>query len=295
MGDSDKSKSPFSVDVGLKASLEVKTEIPKETTGRLIAALTDIIRPFTEARGLRGDQLRLQREDVLLEITKKARARADLEMIELHPVPNKMLVPFLEKASLESEDTEMQERWAALLLSASTSYHAQQLTFVDILSRLSSEELLMLEEVCLKDKDFPHLSYYSSPDKSNDKQARKHAHMLMVREYPDMDCEHAKVVFDEYERLTSLAYGKFMTGEVAYEKNKTLYPIPLLMAPEFRSLELLVRERLVDVQWLELSLPTGFGAPTLVVRYFYATSLGVSFVRDCAPRAKEIIARYENR
>jgi hypothetical protein len=69
--------SPISIDVGLKASLEVKTEIPKEETGRLVAALTDIIRPFTERRGLKADQIRLQREDVLFSIVKKALERAE--------------------------------------------------------------------------------------------------------------------------------------------------------------------------------------------------------------------------
>jgi hypothetical protein len=124
--------SPVSVDVGigLRANLEVKAEIPKEETGRLVAALTDIIRPFAERRGLKADQIRLQREDVLLEVVKKARLRAELEQIELHPIPTKMLVPFLERASLEDFDnTEMQARWAALLLSASNNYQARHLTF----------------------------------------------------------------------------------------------------------------------------------------------------------------------
>src|SRR6266853_1629328 len=94
-------KLPLSVDIGVKANLEIKAEVPKQSAGRLVDALTDIFRPFTEARGLKADQIRLQREDVLFEIAKKARARAVLEEVELHPVPTKLLVPFIEKASLE--------------------------------------------------------------------------------------------------------------------------------------------------------------------------------------------------
>jgi hypothetical protein len=46
---------PVNIDVGVKAEakFDVKTEIPAKSTGRLVDALTDIIRPFSEARGLK--------------------------------------------------------------------------------------------------------------------------------------------------------------------------------------------------------------------------------------------------
>jgi hypothetical protein len=75
--DERRGKPPVSVEVGLKAGLEVKAEIPEKSVGRLVDSLTDLIRPFTEARGLRADQIRLQREDILIEIAKKARLRAN--------------------------------------------------------------------------------------------------------------------------------------------------------------------------------------------------------------------------
>jgi hypothetical protein len=69
------SKVPVSFDVGLGAKAEIKaeikTEVPSEASGRFLEAITDIFRPFSEARGLRADQIRLQREDVLIEIAKK--------------------------------------------------------------------------------------------------------------------------------------------------------------------------------------------------------------------------------
>ena len=136
MGDEKPNSGPqLSVDVGIgfKATAEVKTEIPSEETGRLVSALVDMIRPFTEARGFKADRIRLQREDVMFEIAVKARRRAELEECPINPVPAKLLIPFMEKASLEGDDESMQERWAALLVSASKSYQATQLTFVDIL------------------------------------------------------------------------------------------------------------------------------------------------------------------
>jgi hypothetical protein len=137
-------KSPISVAIGLKAGLEVKAEIPKKSVGRLVDSLTDMIRPFAEARGLRADQIRLQREDILIEIAKKARTRADLEGVVINPLPIKMLVPFLEKASAEDTDGDMRDRWAALLFSASKEFHSRHLTFLDILGRLSSDEIKIL-------------------------------------------------------------------------------------------------------------------------------------------------------
>jgi Abortive infection alpha len=147
------------VGVGFKATAEIKTEIPSEVTGTLVSALLDTIRPFTEARGLKADQIRLQREDVLLAIAQKARRRAELEGFPINPVPPKLLIPYMEKASLEGDDESMQERWATLLVSASKSYQAQQLTFVDILSRLSSDELNLLEQICFSYERFPETSY----------------------------------------------------------------------------------------------------------------------------------------
>ena len=169
MGDDieNQKKAPISVDFGVKASLEVKAEIPPATTGRLVDALTDIIRPFTEKRGLKADQIRLQREDIALKIAKKARDRAEIEHIQLHPVPTKLLVPFFEKASLEDVNNEMQDRWAALLLSASKEYQATHLTFIDILSRMSSRELKFIEEVCFSYKSFPETIYPGGHFESN--------------------------------------------------------------------------------------------------------------------------------
>jgi Abortive infection alpha len=152
-------KVSFDVGVGVKATAEIKTEISSEVTGNLVSALVDIIRPFTEARGLKADQIRLQRQDILIEIASKARRRAELEEFPINPVPPKLLIPFMEKASLEGDDESMQERWATLLVSASKAYKARQLTFVDILSRLSSDEFNLIESICFSYENFPETSY----------------------------------------------------------------------------------------------------------------------------------------
>jgi hypothetical protein len=80
---SGSSERKVAVDIGLtaKASLEAKvsTEIPAQSSGRFLDAVTDIIRFFSERSGLKADQIRLQREDVLIEIARKARVRLEIE------------------------------------------------------------------------------------------------------------------------------------------------------------------------------------------------------------------------
>ena len=105
-------KSPISFDIGAKASLEIKAEVPKESAGRLVDAITDIIRGFSEKRGLSADLVRLERETVLYEIAKRTKARLELEDKPVRQLPNKLLIPFLEKASLEDcEDQILIEMW----------------------------------------------------------------------------------------------------------------------------------------------------------------------------------------
>lgn len=138
------------VDIGSPLSIkaEIKTEIPSGSSGRLLDALTDAIRPFTEGRGLKADIIRLQREDVLLEIAKKASERFALENRTPGQVPNKFLIPFLEKASTEGDEAELIQMWANLLVSASTEYNSSHVRFTSILAEMGAREVKMLERYC---------------------------------------------------------------------------------------------------------------------------------------------------
>jgi hypothetical protein len=127
--------------------MDIKTEIPKESSGRLIDALTDIIRPFTEKRGLKGDQIRLQREEVLIEIAKRARMRAAVEQIDVQPVPLKVLIPLLEKASNEELDSPLLDWWANLLVTEATPGATSRPYFADLMSRLGPREARLLERL----------------------------------------------------------------------------------------------------------------------------------------------------
>jgi hypothetical protein len=141
-------KSPISVDIGIGAKAEIRTEIPSSSAGRFLDALTDVFRPFSEKRGLRADQIRLQREDVLIKIARKARERLAVEHLTPQPLPNKFLVPFLEAASLEDlRDEKLTDMWANLLAATSRTPHSKNSIFINILKELTSEEALLFEYI----------------------------------------------------------------------------------------------------------------------------------------------------
>ena len=86
----------------------VTTEvIPPDVTRARSGAWLNLISPLTEWATLKGDeiryrrdQLRIQREDGLSKIIQDA-ARQINNSGKTRPIPNKFIVPFLEKASLE--------------------------------------------------------------------------------------------------------------------------------------------------------------------------------------------------
>lgn len=147
MTDESKSKG-VNIDLSAGASLsaEIKTEVPSESSGRLLDALTDLIRPISEKRGFRADQIRLQREEVLIEIAKMARERILIENLDPQPIPNRILVPLLEHASLvESEDELLKDHWANLIASATRGVIKDYGLFIHLLSLLDSSHLQLME------------------------------------------------------------------------------------------------------------------------------------------------------
>jgi hypothetical protein len=152
---SPKDKSPLKAELAARAEakLEIQATVPEKSVGRLVDAITDIFRPFSESRGLKADQIRLQREDVAIEIAIKARERLNIEDATIRPVPNKILVPLIEAASCEaSDDTYMQNIWANLLASAATEPEVEP-RFVGILRELQGTQARALERLALNEAE----------------------------------------------------------------------------------------------------------------------------------------------
>jgi hypothetical protein len=145
MSDEPRQKPLVSIDIGAKASLEIKAEIPPVATGKLVEALTDVIRPFTETRGLKADLIRLQREEVAVRVAKLARERIEIEARSIEPMPTKFLVRLLENASLEEPDSLFIDWWANLLVAGATQAPVRPY-LVDLMTKIGDEEAKYLDE-----------------------------------------------------------------------------------------------------------------------------------------------------
>lgn len=148
MSENERPKLPVSIELGAKANLEVKAEIPPASAGRFLDALTDLIRPWSERRGLKADSIRLHREDVALEIARRAAKRIALENSNPQRIPLKVIVPLLEKGSQEGADDDfMIDRWANLLASAAEEGSSVSPRFVSLIGELSSRQARLLNEM----------------------------------------------------------------------------------------------------------------------------------------------------
>jgi hypothetical protein len=127
--------------------------IPPDVSRAKAGAWLTLLSPITEWAGLKGDALnfkrrllRIQQEETLLRVAQSVRTKlADTHISR--PIPRKILVPALEKASLEdAADDVMVDRWANLLASAAQELKVQP-RFVGILEELAGSQAECLERV----------------------------------------------------------------------------------------------------------------------------------------------------
>ncbi|TQF40277.1 hypothetical protein UNPF46_10965 [Bradyrhizobium sp. UNPF46] len=127
--------------------------VPPDVTRAKAGAWLTLISPITQWAGLKGDQLahkrdllRLQQEESLYEIAKRAREKIASSNFVPQAVPNKFLVPFLEKASLEEPGNELIELWSSLLASAATEYDPHYIHFANLISQMSARQARLFSE-----------------------------------------------------------------------------------------------------------------------------------------------------
>jgi hypothetical protein len=192
---------PVAIDVGVsaRASVEarVSTEIPAQSTGRLVDAITDVFRPFSERRGLKADMIRLQREEVLLEIARRARARLQAEGREPSPLPNKFLIPFLEKASLEEAGGGLVERWADLLASSSAEPASAHPRFVQVLSEITVGEAELLRKIafhCIDEVRAPNQAFTDCPHWFEPKDIKENLQKWLRNAAADVDAIYSHII-----------------------------------------------------------------------------------------------------
>src|SRR5205814_932977 len=182
----------------------------------------------------------------------------------------------------EDTDTEMHDRWAALLLSCSQEFHARHLTFLDILSRLSSAEASLMEKIAFSCREFPETSYPDGHIEQNWSTVNERMQSLIS---PNSDTETARAIAEKFLN-TELAYGKIMHVSVKHQNGGSAFFYSEFAGPGtpgYRSVEILQRERLLEMERLKNL--------EIEAAYFNLTYLGISFVRDCSPDGARMAAR----
>src|SRR5580704_6544999 len=146
--------------------------VPPDVTRAKAGAWLTLLSPITEWAGLKGDALnfkrrllRVQQEETLLSVAQSVRAKLAGEEV-VRPVPRKILIPALEKASLEeATDQIMIDRWSNLLASAALSPSVQP-RYVGILEELAGVQAECLERIAFNNGGrlhFPSAIFDDSP------------------------------------------------------------------------------------------------------------------------------------
>lgn len=164
--------------------IEIKGEIPTESVGRALDALTDFVRPITERLGLNADRIRLSRSEVLLKIAAKTRERLETENISPDRISLKTLIPLMEKASLEDKNDDiMVNLWANLLTSSAQESNNFAPRYVSILSEITKQQALLLDRI------FGHERFEDKPSKQEilEKVELIGEHYILGLKYPQFE------------------------------------------------------------------------------------------------------------
>lgn len=279
-------KPPVQVDVIAKAeaTFSLKGEIPKNSLGRLVDSITDIFRPFSEARGLKADNIRLQREEVAIEIAKRARARLAIENQEIKPVDNKVLIPLMEKSSLEDiDDEEMIDRWSSLLANATKAKKVEP-RYVQILSELNSRQAQLFEAIATNawnDFERPEVELEDAPGTLDARWIRSDLDDVFMDLNENLDADMI------YERIFLMLDrpGAIIVDILLHRKDKSTYSLNVQERNTYdkRDLDLDILSSLGIIKRADIRYITQY-ADDIDIYYYHITDLGVSFFKTIDKR-----------
>jgi hypothetical protein len=129
-------------------------------------AFLDLLSPFTSAAGLIGDRLNHLRQRAAISALVKARKQLDAEGIAPAEIPPKILLPWVEGASLETDDSNsLTEAWAGLFVRAVKSADAVTISYIETLRRLGLPEAKLIEFLATDTSPVFSRKFYESGDK----------------------------------------------------------------------------------------------------------------------------------
>lgn len=239
---------------------------------------SDLLSPFSEGFGLIGDHIRLYRERSVQKVLEKASDIA-LERDEpVRPVHPKNLVPLIENASLESQESnELLDLWARLLLSGDVNFDAELAVFSDTLKRIGKIEADILKSIVLDDEKYPDSSFEDLDLHYDELHFQDSMRLLNTIENKDEFKRISKEIFDKSDNIT---YGQIMyIGEIGAQSRPMRTYFHEIYLEHDVSIRILEKEGLVRIINQKISDSRG----TFSIVYFRATSLGVSLISRCYP------------
>jgi hypothetical protein len=268
--------------------------IPSDVTRARNGAWLDLFSPITQWAGLKGDalqcrrqQLRIQQEDTWLRLGEELRRKmVGLKVVE--PVAPKILVPALEKASLEdpSDDT-MIERWANLLASAAQKVPVKP-RFVGILSELAGSQAECLETLAFQYCDrfeHPYLQFADSSLDFSEINATS-----MVENFVENELDENLSLGDISEAIAKLFEAPGVAFGVIFADNGVdVEDASGTTIGKEADLAILESLGLIRKNVLTLGFEHKRNLAKLQIHYHHLTDLGVAFCEVCSrPRILEL-------
>jgi len=238
--------------------------------------------------GLVGDHIRAHRYDIAIRIVERAKKLCGDFDVPISAPPLKFLIPFLEKSSAENSDHAIMEMWAQLLASSSKNFRGTHLTFIQILSEISSDEAKFLNEI--RDEYDPG-DYPFAWDTTN--------YSFEMEQYAEKVSKYINARFSLGTRLTTSGLANQLIDDL--EKHKlhlqckpTAYTVPFVdIKSELSRLSmdmdrsvtvlLLQRQGLMTVKDVHFSTNIG----EFNVELGLVTSLGKMFLDACVGRGDQ--------
>jgi hypothetical protein len=291
-------KIPFKAEALAKAELVAKASferkhssievIPPDVTRAKTSAWLDFISPFTQWAGLKGDQLRNKRELLRIEqeatldrIVSQARTKIASDKLKTSPIPSKFLVPFLERASLEQDNSNLCDRWSDLLVSAATEFDPSMIRFSAVLAEMGPAEAALLRRMVKKPRgkrdlnhieDVPFLFSYNVIERA------------IETETPARDSEQAlfKAIIQKFEYPGTV--WPFLAVEFAEFRH-----------PKWTDKDDAIASNLVSLGVLHLveGLEGVVGKLNWYGRVYALTRFGLRFLLACDLMIKDELARVE--
>jgi hypothetical protein len=136
-------------DPAIKVDVSLKAELPEDVIRQQSDAINDALSPFVHGLGYLGDKIKFIRFKSAIKMLQEAKSILDKTGDTIKAPPLKFLVPLIEDASLEEEESPLHEMWAGLLVAASKSeeFDAKLQMYREILKSIGPKEVCVLKEL----------------------------------------------------------------------------------------------------------------------------------------------------